>query len=155
MGQRTQLYIIEHAAKTFYGEGHSGNKPETRRVSMYHNQWGYGYRQLFDLLAYVLSNRTTLHETTQEGATIYNKMSFEEDLTQKAPRGNLFDSLNEWRNFVNYGDNNNGIVVCEIFRDNYNNILFGNIQCFRGGEDTTTGTEDWEPITIKEFITQF
>lgn len=164
MGQRTQLYVIEHNAKIFYGENHGGNKPRETQVLMFHNQWGYGYRQLLDALAYILSNRgTRTHKIVwdngddkqpNEHPTTYNKSWLEKDITAKAPQGNLFDNIDLWRNFVDYGDNNNGIVVLEIFR-NYDYIIFGNIQCFRGGEDTPEGLAEGEPMTIWDYINQY
>ena len=159
MGQRTQLYIIEHNTKSF---SYRSKKLENfYEVSMYHNQWGYGYRQLLDVLAYILGNRTELNinkifwnDGKNKNPTSINKSWLEKDITQKAPTGNLFDNIPQWRKFVNYGDNNNGIVVLELFR-HYECINFGSIQCFRGDEDLKNNETEGEPITIKEFIEQY
>lgn len=166
MGQRTQLYIIEHRAKCYYNENNPNNKERETRVYMFHNQWGYGYRQLLDALAYILSNRGIMthkviwdngdDQQPNQNPTHYNKSWLEKDITDEAPKGNLFDRLDIWRNcFLDYGDNNNGIIVIELFRDSYEWINWGNIQCFRGGEDTPQGLADGEPMTIWDYINQY
>ena len=55
---------------------------------------------------------------------------------------------------INYGDNNNGIVVLEIQRDSYGPITGGEIAFFRGDEDLKNKA-DPRMISLVDWIGQY
>jgi len=164
MGQRTQLYIIDRQKGKDYpdvdGKPNPNNCPATTIVSHYHNQWGYGYRALFDALAYIF---TTRNQRLKLGKADWNKRAewcnnlfhCEDFKKKEEPQAfkPLADSLNFWREQVDRGDNNNGIVVLELSRHEHGHIESGAIACYKGTEDCKD-KEQPAKITIADFILQ-
>lgn len=180
MGQRTQIYIAEfNPAHTFpdvpkeWGSAETVPNPNNHgdrvKLSMYHNQWGYGYRMLMDVAGLFLTARNSrITESTQvlgthlhcendyingRGEWQNNKHCEQVDAAKLCRP--FSESLNDWKNMVNFGDNNNGI--CVIYRevDDYGTTQKSEVLFLRGDEDTPDGGEPAKVLTATEYLEQF
>ena len=170
MGQRTQIYIAEfNPAHTFpdvpkeWGSAETVPNPNNHgdrvKLSMYHNQWGYGYRMLIDVAGLFLTARNS--RITENTQVLGTHLHCENEYIKK--RGvdatklcrPFSESLDDWKNMVNFGDNNNGI--CVIYRqvDDYGNTEKAEVLFLRGGEDTPDGGEPAKVLTATEYLEQF
>lgn len=141
MGQRTQLYVRENF-------GTEDGKTITK-VREYYNQWGYGYRQLFDAVAYIMNNRSVREVKDLEKITNVGRSWFEEEIEARiAP---VINDMPYWKEMVGHDDNNNGIVVLDIYRSCYGEILYGHIACLGGDEDDIEG----KLISVNEMVEMF
>lgn len=182
MGQRTQIYIADFNPAQTYPDvpehlGEPGTIPNPRnhgdrtRLSMYHNQWGYGCRMLLDAAGLFLTTRKSRIETepqilgthlccendfiNERGDWEYTKKHCEVDATALCRP--FAESANDWRKMVDFGDNNNGI--CVIYRqiDDFGNIEKAEVLFLRGWEETPKNERE-EPakiLTAAEYLAQY
>lgn len=180
MGQRTQIYIAEfNPAHTFpdvpkeWGSlekvPNPNNHGDRVKLSMYHNQWGHGYRMLLDVAGLFLTARNSL--ITANTRVLGTHLTCENDYVNgreewqnnahcgQADATKLCrpfsESLNDWKNMVNFGDNNNGI--CVIYRevDDYGTTQKAEVLFLRGDEDTPDDGEPAKVLTATEYLEQF
>lgn len=170
MGQRTQIYIAEfNPARTFpdvpkeWGSAETVPNPNNHgdrvKLSMYHNQWGYGYRMLMDVAGLFLTARNS--RITKNTQVLGTHLHCENEYIKK--RGvdatklcrPFSESLGDWKNMVNFGDNNNGI--CVIYRevDDFGTTQKSEVLFLRGDEDTPDGGEPAKVLTATEYLEQF
>ncbi len=121
MGQRVQIYMAEYNAANTDTEHPHMNHPEQYRITAYHNQWGYGWRGVLDAVGLILLTRLQRaedapfllsdgksHLDSSDTEWLYQKKTPEEIKDLCKP---FAESVNKWKDMVDFEDNNNGIIV--------------------------------------------
>lgn len=130
MGQRTQL-VVEVTKVT---EDYSTKKKTKKTyVGSYHNQWGIGKMQLWDVMRFL----TTYVDSMEEGFTFPEKLykgwllngnEYEHPFKGKATP----ERVMKWINTTQ--DNNNGGMLLKVEVDKYNYLQSGKLYIFNDPE---------------------
>ena len=125
MGQRTQMVVevikTDHDYKT-------DTNTEKRYLGSYHNQWGIGKMQLWDVMRFLTTYQSGL-EDYDLPKRLYKAYLMNDDyvFTGEATPENVM-------NWFETQDNNNGGILLKVKMDRYGDIVSGELYIFNDPE---------------------